>query len=93
MDTLKCRQSQPRGTLTFGASAREAHIGALSDADLTNGADIEAAWLGICGMGFWVYDRIDARSFEVIKCRLNLFAHVPSSPKEWDIPTDIVVQP
>ena len=36
----------------FGNLAREAYLGTLS-AGMKNSADIEAGWLGNCGMGFW----------------------------------------
>ena len=38
---------------SFGDLARQAYLGTLSDAVMKNGADIEAGWLGNCGMGFW----------------------------------------
>ncbi len=37
----------------FADLARESYMGALSDAGMKTGADIETGWLGNCGMGFW----------------------------------------
>ena len=39
--------------MSFGDLAREAYLGTLKDAGMKTGADIEAGWLGNCGMGFW----------------------------------------
>ena len=39
--------------MSFGDLAREAYLGTLQDAGMKTGADIEAGWLGNCGMGFW----------------------------------------
>ena len=38
---------------TFHDLAREAYMGALADAGMDKGDDIETGWLGNCGMGFW----------------------------------------
>ncbi len=48
--------------LSFGDLAREAYMGALSDAGMKTGADIEAGWLGNCGMGFWGQNSIRAQA-------------------------------
>lgn len=38
---------------SFKELARETYLGALADAGLENGDDIEFAWFGNCGMGSW----------------------------------------
>ncbi len=38
---------------SFHDLAREAYLGALKDAGMKDGSDIESGWLGNCGMGFW----------------------------------------
>jgi acetyl-CoA acetyltransferase len=48
--------------MSFGDLAREAYLGTLSDAGMKNGADIEAGWLGNCGMGFWGQNSIRAQA-------------------------------
>ncbi len=46
----------------FADLARESYIGALSDAGMKTGADIETGWLGNCGMGFWSQNSIRAQA-------------------------------
>jgi acetyl-CoA acetyltransferase len=48
--------------MSFGDLAREAYLGTLADAAMKNGADIEAGWLGNCGMGFWGQNSIRAQA-------------------------------
>jgi acetyl-CoA acetyltransferase len=48
--------------MSFGDLAREAYLGTLVDAGMKNGADIEAGWLGNCGMGFWGQNSIRAQA-------------------------------
>ena len=48
--------------VSFGDLAREAYLGTLADAAMKNGADIEAGWLGNCGMGFWGQNSIRAQA-------------------------------
>src|SRR6267154_87593 len=48
--------------MSFGDLAREAYMGALSDACKQDGADIETGWLGNCGMGFWGQNSIRAQA-------------------------------
>src|SRR3981189_1115914 len=38
---------------SFGDLAREAYLGALGDAGLKDGGDIETGWLGNFGKGLW----------------------------------------
>ncbi|MBL8674998.1 MAG: thiolase family protein, partial [Rhodospirillales bacterium] len=38
---------------SFHDLAREAYLGALADAGMKDGRDIETGWLGNCGMPFW----------------------------------------
>src|SRR5688572_28348270 len=37
----------------FKDLTREAYLGVLADAGLDDGADIDGAWFGNCGMGTW----------------------------------------
>ena len=43
--------------MSFSDLAREAYLGTLAEAGLKTGADIEAGWLGNCGMGFVILQR------------------------------------
>ena len=47
---------------SFGDLAREAYLGALADAGMKDGGDIETGWLGNCGMGFWGQNSIRAQA-------------------------------
>jgi acetyl-CoA acetyltransferase len=47
---------------SFGDLAREAYLGTLADAGMTDGRDIESGWLGNCGMGFWGQNSIRAQA-------------------------------
>ncbi|WIM12281.1 thiolase family protein [Enhydrobacter sp.] len=48
--------------MSFADLAREAYLGTLADAGMKTGADIEAGWLGNCGMGFWGQNSIRAQA-------------------------------